>query len=374
MGLDAHSVSNPAQAMEWIEQADSHDAPFDAAVIDAMMPEIDGFTLARHLRERNGARPTLVMMLPPVDRQSGLDQCRELDIHAYFSKPFKIADVAKALSSSASLTEIQLDMPDTGGLATSAAVPVRSLNLLLVDDNPFNQKVGSYKLERLGHRVRVAASGQEALTILENASFDLIFMDMQMPEMDGLETTARIRGNEGRTGLATPIVAMTANAGEDAREKCLGGGMNAYIAKPINDRELAAVIAKLVPASVEPSQASFDDQPVTPAAPVTNRDALLARVGGNLAMLRELISMFRQDSAPIMELLKQALQANNGKEVHHQAHTLKGMINFFNVPAVSGLAFELEKLGNNGDCRNGLDTYSRLRRNLDLMYGELSAI
>jgi CheY-like chemotaxis protein/HPt (histidine-containing phosphotransfer) domain-containing protein len=377
MGLDAQGVSDPAQAIELIDQAERMNAPFELALIDAAMPGIDGFTLARHVRERNHVRPTLVMMLPPVDRQAELTQCRELGIQSYITKPFKQADLAKALSDCSRLSDHEIDLApgDETSPQPMLAASGRSLNLLLVDDNPFNQKVGRLKLEKLGHRVTVAGSGQEALTLLDKAAFDIIFMDMHMPEMDGLQTTAKIRGNETGTNQRTPIVAMTANAGEGAREQCLQGGMNAYIAKPIEDRELLAVIATVVPTASAPSPAPPAEEPASPAdSPVVNREKLLARVGGNLAMLRELISVFRQDSAPIMTSLAQALAENDCKTVHLQAHTIKGMINFFGGPAVSELAFQLEKMGSAGECRGGQEAFDVLRCKLERMQGELDQI
>jgi two-component system sensor histidine kinase/response regulator len=255
------------------------------------------------------------------------------------------------------------------------AAPVRSLNLLLVDDNPFNQKVGRLKLEKLGHQVTVAGGGKEALALLANGVFDAIFMDMQMPEMDGLQATARIRDKEAGTSRRTPIIAMTANVGEEAREKCLQGGMNGYVVKPIEDQELLAVIATVVPVLGETNTAPVTEEPARPPTPpVINRDVVLKRVGGNLAMLRELISVFRQDSVPIMRSLADALEKNDCKAVHHQAHTLKGMINFFGVSEVSDLAFQLEKMGAANDCGCGQELFDSLRGRVERMQAELDEI
>jgi two-component system sensor histidine kinase/response regulator len=335
------------------------------------MPEIDGFTLARHLRERNRSRPTVVMMLPPVDRKTEIAQCRELGIQAYITKLYKDTDLTKALSNSSQFSECDINLISEDKASQDSTVPGQSLNLLLVDDNPFNQKVGSLKLEKLGHKVTIAGSGKEALAILEKASFEIIFMDMHMPEMDGLETTTRIRSQEVGKSRTTPIVAMTANAGEEARQQCLQGGMDAYVAKPIEDRELLAVIASVASAHGQVALPPAAE-PAPPASPpVITRDALLARVSGNLAMLRELISVFRQDSPPIVGLLAQALEVNDCQAVHHQSHTLKGMINFFGVPAISDLAFQLEKMGKAGDCSRGRETLDTLRHELEGMQAEL---
>jgi PAS domain S-box-containing protein len=388
MGLQAEQVTDPAHAIEMIEHADRVDAPFDLALIDAAMPGVDGFTLARHLWERNHTRPSLVMMLPPVDRKAELAQCREMGIQSYITKPFKPADLARALQERSGYSECEIDLTPPSPAIQTPVAAARVLNLLLVDDNPFNQKVGRLKLERLGHHVTVAGSGKEALTLLDNGSFDIVFMDMHMPDMDGLQTTARIRAREADTNRRTPIVAMTANAGEEAREQCLQNGMDAYVAKPIEDRDLLAAITAVLPASGETVPArtpapAAEPAPVEPASvepaqpaltSVVNRAAVLARVGGNLKMLRELISVFRQDSTPILKSLAGALEKNDCKAVHHYAHTLKGMINFFGVSEVSELAYHLEKMGAAGDCSGGQESFDKLRRQIERMQAELDEI
>jgi HPt (histidine-containing phosphotransfer) domain-containing protein len=172
---------------------------------------------------------------------------------------------------------------------------------------------------------------------------------------------------------------MTANAGDEAREQCLQGGMNAYIVKPIEDSELLAVITSVLPTAKEMSGSIAVAEPTPPAAPeqkgnVVNRVALLARVGGKVAMLRDLIAMFRQDSGPMMISLAEALQQNDCKAVHHHAHTLKGMINFFGVPEVSELAFRLEKMGSAQDCSGGQGAFDALRGELTRLQAELDEI
>ena len=389
MGLQAQAVSDPALALEMIDQADRAHTPFAIVLIDAAMPGIDGFTLVRHLRDRDQRFPTLIMMLSPVDRQTELAQCRELGIPSYITKPFKPADLLKALSNSSRLSEYDIDLAavDNGLPRPTLTVLARSLNLLLTDDNPFNQKVGALKLQHQGHRVTVAGSGKEALAALETHSFDIVFMDMHMPEMDGLETTARIRQQEAGTGRRVPIIAMTANAGEDARDQCLRGGMDAYVAKPIQDKELVQAIQAVFPAVLTPKDEGGrikdenddggDPSPCfipQPSSPVVDRAVLLARVGGSVPMLRELIAVFRQDSVPLMDELAQGVETNDCKTVHRTAHTLKGMVNFFDVPTVADLASQLEKMGAGGNCSRASEKFAAFRRELECLQAELDAI
>ena len=365
-------------ALEMIEQAARAQAPFAIAVIDAAMPGIDGFVLARHLRERHRTDPAIVMMLPPVDRKTEAAQCKELGIKGYITKPYKPADLLKALLKSCGVvqstgTEMEINLAQLDSRPASLPKAGVALKLLLVDDNPFNQKVGVLKLNRQGHKVTVAASGKEALEILDKQSFDIVFMDMHMPEMDGLEATTQIRRLEAGIGRRTPIIAMTANAGDDAREQCLQGGMDAYVAKPIQDNELFEVIRMVVPAVVSPPESLAA---ITPTAKTSvamvDRAKLLSSVGGSLPVLRQLITEFRQDVGPLMDELTRSLATNDAKALHRAAHTLKGMVSFFGVSSVTELAMQLEKSGASGDFAQANDKVARFSHELECLQTDLN--
>jgi CheY-like chemotaxis protein len=344
------------------------------------MPGIDGFVLARHLRERHHTDPAIVMMVPPVDRKNELAQCQELDIHGYIAKPYKPADLLKAVLKSCGLvqstgTEMDINLAEVDSKPVSVPKAGVALKLLLVDDNPFNLKVGVLKLQRQAHEVTVAGSGKEALEILENRAFDIIFMDMHMPEMDGLEATARIRRQEAGAGRRTPIIAMTANAGDGAREQCLQGGMDAYVAKPIQDDELFDVIRSVVPAVASPADLPPQSASTTGASiSMVDQAKLLSSVGGSLPVLRQLIAEFRMDAGPLMDELAQSVEKNDCKAVHHCAHTLKGMVSFFGVSSLTELAFHLEKMGASGDCTQARDAFAAFRCELDRLQADLDAI
>ena len=356
MGLHALTVTDPAQALEMIEQAAGLHTPFAVVLIDSTMPGIDGFALARHLRERHHTDPAIVMMVPPVDRRSQLAECQELGIQGYFAKPYKPMDLLNAVLKSCGIIKStgedrDINLGEVDSKAGSLPKAAVALKLLLVDDNPFNQKVGVLKLQRQGHEVTVAGSGKDALAILEKQTFDIVFMDMHMPEMDGLEATARIRQQETGTGRRMPIIAMTANAGDDAREQCLQAGMDAYVAKPIQDRELFAVIREVVPTVGTAPESQLPNTPaLTTSVSTVDRAKLLSSVGGSISMLRQLIADFRQDVGPLMDELTDGVAKNDCKAVHRAAHTLKGMVNFFGVSEITEVAFQLEQMGSRGDC------------------------
>jgi PAS domain S-box-containing protein len=380
MGLNAQTVSDSARALELIDQTDRAQTPFAIALIEAAMPGIDGFVLARHLRERHHTDPAIVMMVPPVDRKSEVAQCQELGIQGYIAKPYKPTDLLKALLKSCGLvqstgTEMDINLADVEPKPASVPNAGKALKLLLVDDNPFNQKVGVLKLQNQGHEVTVAGSGNEALAILEKQAFDIVFMDMHMPEMDGLEATARIRQQEATAGRRTPIIAMTANAGDGAREQCLQGGMDAYVAKPIQDHELFEVIRAVVPAVIRSPDSPLPSAPTTVASVLTvDRAKLLSSVGGSLPVLRQLIAEFRQDAGPLMDELARGVATNDCKVVHRAAHTLKGMVNFFGVSSLTELALHLEKMGASGDCTQAHEKLVAFRRELECFQADLDAI
>ena len=222
--------------------------PFALVVLDADMPEIDGFELARRIRSSPLLSQTSVIMLISAARQGDPGRCRDLGICAYLTKPLRRADLRTAIAAILSGAS-----PQPAGAIASDAVPQRAalpLRILLAEDNLVNQRIALGILGKHGHSVVVANNGVEALTALAEQPFDLILMDVQMPEMDGLETAQAIRRREQGGATHIPIVAMTAHAMSGDRKRCLAAGMDEYLAKPIRVAELLDVLAKHQPGGV----------------------------------------------------------------------------------------------------------------------------
>jgi CheY-like chemotaxis protein/HPt (histidine-containing phosphotransfer) domain-containing protein len=258
------------------------------------------------------------------------------------------------------------------------------LRVLLVEDNPFNQKVSAMKLERLGHRVRVVASGREALAALDAEAFDLLFADIQMPDMDGFELTTAVRAREAGAGRRLPMVAMTAHAMKGDRERCLAAGMDDYVSKPVRDEELTAAIRRVVPAGpASPvAQDTLDRSPLEtqeftlpPLTPVRGLDdaAVLARVGGNRDTLRGLIEVFYQDCNTLMAELHAALRAADAAKVRAGAHTIKGMVGFFGAAHATAAADRLERAGERDELAGATELYGALARDLEALGDALGA-
>ncbi len=196
-------------------------------------------------------------------------------------------------------------------------------------------------LEKRGHSVVLACNGKEALAALEREPFELVLMDLEMPEMGGFEATASIRRRERGTGRHIPVLALTAHAMKGDRERCLKGGMDGYVAKPIQARELYQAIAELLP--VTPADE------VKPAPVVHDRIEALEHVGGDPALLRELIEVFLQDCPRMMEDAREALRSSDVQKLKRAAHSLKGAVGILGGKAAFEAALRLETIARHGD-------------------------
>jgi signal transduction histidine kinase len=238
-------ASGPA-ALAALEQAAPTAVPFRLALLDAHMPGMDGFTLAQQIKNTRGFCETGLLMLTSTSRPDDVSRCRQLDIRAYLTKPVKQSELLDAMLMALG-TSFRRRGPAATVVRPARAAPLRRLRILVAEDNIVNQRLALRVLENQGHDARVVNNGKEALTALERESFDLVLMDVQMPELDGFETTALIREKERTTGRHLPIIALTAHALKDDRQRCLAAGMDAYLSKPFNQEELAAVIYDLLP-------------------------------------------------------------------------------------------------------------------------------
>ncbi|MFV2067824.1 MAG: response regulator, partial [Pirellulales bacterium] len=221
--------------------AASHD-PYRLVLCEARMPGTDGFAMADRIGRQPGWKTTLVMLLTTVRQFDDITRCKQKGISNYLIKPVKHADLVEACAEALGgarekpvLTAQPLGSP-----------PTRPLQILLAEDSLVNQKLAVGLLEKQGHSVSVARNGSEAVDLFESRSFDLVLMDVQMPEMDGLTATATIREKEKKTGNHIPIVAMTAHVMKGDRDKCLEAGMDDYVSKPIHAKTLFATIAAVV--------------------------------------------------------------------------------------------------------------------------------
>jgi len=241
--MRATSVEDGEDALEQLSGARKAGEPFGLILTDMHMPKMDGFTLIERIRQRPELATATIMMLTSAGHRGDAARCLELGVAAYLLKPIRQSELREAIARVLGARTEEGAIPlITRFSVQDAREPSSILKVLLAEDNLVNQRLAVRLLEKRGHRVAVAGNGREALEPLEKESFDLVFMDVQMPEMDGLEATAVIREKEARTGLHQPIIALTAHAMKGDREKCLEAGMDGYLTKPIRPQELDQVL------------------------------------------------------------------------------------------------------------------------------------
>jgi CheY-like chemotaxis protein len=238
-------VPSGRDALSLLSRRARKGARFSLALVDANMPEMDGFTLIERIRGNPSFNGLKIMVLTSSDRRGDTARCRELGVQAYLTKPVKQSELLDAilLTQGAASTSGRGKSFITRASASELRIPLR---ILLGEDNPINRKVAVHLLEKQGHTVRTASDGREVLSALEEERFDLVLMDVQMPEVDGFEATAIIREKEKGGSDRLPIVALTAHALKEDRKRCLDAGMDDYVSKPLRPEEFFRTISRAV--------------------------------------------------------------------------------------------------------------------------------
>ena len=245
--MHSTSVEDGEEALAQLSAAREAGKPFGLILTDMHMPKMNGFTLIERIRTRPELATATIMMLTSAGHRGDAARCQELGVAAYLLKPIRQSELREAIARVLGAREQDGAIPlITRFSVQDAREPSSFLRVLLAEDNAVNQRLAVRLLEKRGHHVVVAGNGREALEALEKGSFDLVFMDVQMPEMDGLEATAAIRDKEKSSGLHQPIIALTAHAMKGDREKCLAGGMDGYLTKPIRPPELDGILEEYV--------------------------------------------------------------------------------------------------------------------------------
>jgi CheY-like chemotaxis protein len=221
--------------------------PYHLLLADGCMPGMDGLSLVMEMRQSMAVPVATVIMLTADDYYASVRRCREMGVAAYVLKPVTLSELLTAIRQALSPVVAEAQQPSKDEKLSS-----RQFRILLAEDNPVNQRLAVRMLEKMGHPVAVAQTGQEALDALRTGRFDLVLMDVQMPEMDGFAATREIRRAEHGGQDHVPVIAMTAHAMKGDREECLAAGMDDYLAKPINSEELRQVIERVMTARKEP--------------------------------------------------------------------------------------------------------------------------
>jgi two-component system sensor histidine kinase/response regulator len=368
-GMKPTVVDSGRAALAAMEVAHNVGRPFQLVLTDCMMPEMDGFQLAERIGQDSRLKAATIIMLTSAGERGDASRCVSLGISAYLLKPIKQSELLFTLSKVLQGPP----SPETQSLITRHSIREsrRRLRILLAEDNPVNQKVAAKMLERMGHTVLIAENGTEVLGALEKQSFDLILMDIQMPEVDGFEATRSIRERERDTGEHLPIVAMTAHAMKGDKERCLQAGMDSYIAKPINVQQLFETIESLF----QDRQAA-DEPSERPAAAGDALDTtkILERIGGDRELLRELAALFVGDCPRMLSDIQDAVRDGNAEALQKAAHALKGSVSNFGAEAAVQVAFRLEMMGRNQDMTDATQALKELEQEIGRVREGLSAL
>jgi signal transduction histidine kinase/DNA-binding response OmpR family regulator len=353
-GMSPKSAPSVDDAIATLEQARERGEPFEIIMTDMYMPKRDGFELVEWVRNRPEFAGLKVMILSSGPTPEHRARARTLDVASYLTKPVRQSvlfdAVATAIGPATELSPEAAPAPE----AAEPAPAVRPLAVLLADDNPVNRMTGTSMLEKLGHTVTTANHGREAIEKLAEGDFDVVFMDVQMPEMDGMAATAEIRRQEQANGRHVPIVAMTAHAMKGDREKCLDAGMDDYVSKPIRRKELAAVVARVAERFIRPPDPAPADTPADGAGEETpsmilDEAGLLEECDHDTEMLGRMVEIFERDAQERLPKLREAVRSGGADVVRHEAHALKGGVGTFFAEAVFATLATLEQMGASGD-------------------------
>jgi signal transduction histidine kinase/CheY-like chemotaxis protein len=346
-------VDNGPAAIRAFNEAEKRGEPFTLVLLDAHMPGMDGFEVARSLKDRRN-NSTLIMMLSSAGDSGDGARCRELGISIHLLKPISPSDLLRAIGQLLARGPIVR----INQAAEPSAVTANK-RILLAEDNPTNRTLAIKILERRGHQVIVAENGKEALDLLEHASVDMVLMDVQMPVMGGLEATRLIRERERGTGRHLPMVAMTAHAMKGDRERCIEGGMDDYISKPIDSAKLLALVDRIG----KPQSSAAEVQPEEPVMEheACDLNAFIERVGGDEELAREMALLFIPDATRLLDKIEQAVQDGDAERLRQEAHALKGAAGNFGAARTVNAAIELEHMGRTGDLTRSREVAAALR-------------
>jgi len=397
-GLSPLVAQDGKQGLQMLQTAVDQGQPFQLVILDMMMPDMDGFEVARLVKMNRELDDIKMVMISSAARPGEADRCLEAGIMRYLTKPVLQSDLLNVILAVAGEPVVSGILENEPNANQNTA----KLRVLLAEDSLVNQRVAVGLLGKRGVEVVIACNGREAVKAIANGSFDLVFMDLQMPEMGGFEATAAFREWETQFQKRTPIIAMTAAAMKGDREECLRAGMDDYVSKPVNAAELYRVLDKYSsPAGLEIKQdlpgnhqmdsglenspdsqsifesncpdsrfSSFDTESKSPEGDWRSLpesefridwEFALATVGGDHALLQEILSVVLDECPRYLDQVTLAIGNSDAVLLRRAAHTLKGNFLLFGPSPAADLAERLETLAAAGSCEGAAELLSLLR-------------
>jgi signal transduction histidine kinase/CheY-like chemotaxis protein len=352
-------VASGAAAIVEMLRAAYDGMAFPLVILDGMMPEMDGFMVAEKIREHAELSGATVMMLSSAMPAGAAARCAELGVASYLTKPVSQSELLDAI-----LIALGGAVESTAHAVTTDRDAGNGFRILLAEDNPINRAVAAGILGKLGHSIVHAANGLEAVEAASHEKFDLILMDIQMPEMDGFEATRQIRKSEKAGAARMRIVAMTAHALAGDRERCLAADMDDYISKPLRKEDLLRVLdGGNCPGHENEMEEKF----------LYSREQLLAECDDDEELLSELVSIFRENTPRIVEAIGRALEESDAAALAASAHKLLSSLAAFGAGRARTLALGLEKQGKENDFCGAKERFGKLERETDKIYAAVAS-
>jgi two-component system sensor histidine kinase/response regulator len=348
--MRSKSVECGAAGLDDLDRAAQAGKPFGLILLDYMMPGMNGLEFAERVRARPEFRDVGIIMLSSARPSEVANRCLQLGIGCWLQKPIKQSDLLNALYTVCQPGLADKEFQDHGISKRPKHVP--ALRILLAEDGLVNQRVAIGFLELRGHEVMIANTGKEAVEALEKRPFDVVLMDVHMPEMDGIEAVKAVRAKERATGQHVPIIALTASAMKGDRERCLDAGMDGYVSKPFSAEQLIEAVERTV--TVAPT-------PNTPGGVTALKSSVSPDMGDFSDVLdwrsaqkclrgraESLARLFFQEAPKLMADVHAAIANGHAKQLCRAAHTLKGSADVFAAKRVVQVALELECMGQDG--------------------------
>lgn len=342
LGCHFDEACDAKQMMDKLSSAQASNNPFNIAIIDEQTVGINGKMFVQKIKKDPKLRETHLVMLTPVGKISRCGDFKTTGIDACLTSPVKYSMLSKSIAlfdeKITSTKNIRLDNKNT--YQTILSDQNKRLHLLLVEDNPVNQKVAAHMLKKLGYSVDLAADGAEAIKTLERNSYDIVLMDIQMPNVDGFQATKIIRNPQSKVkNHDVPIIALTAHAMNGDRENCLAEGMDDYISKPIQPQALIDAINR--------QSKQLEEMPLRENS-MFDEVALLKRLDDE-ELCKELVEMFIEEAPVYIKDLKQYFENNNTSSLIRQAHSIKGASATIEALRIKDWALKIEMAGKNND-------------------------
>ena len=352
-GMQPRSASGPQQALEMIQKHASEKDGFELVLVDGALTNAEGSSLIRAIAEASSSPAPIVLMSGSYDWLENQGSYRESMIASRVMKPVEESNLLFAVNSA-----VGIESPDEGSDASpgSDVAPLGALRILVAEDSLVNQKLAVGLLEKQGHEVVVASNGRRAVSEIGKRGFDLVLMDVEMPEMDGLDATRMIREQEQTSHRRhLPIVAMTAQAMKGDKERCLSAGMDGYVSKPIRSDTLVQVIREVMEQSAVQSSATAEPDPVPNSSgkDVTlDWDKAMSAVAGDRELLEQVIETLVAECPGMMDSIRQSFQERDAATLRRAAHTLKGGLRIFGETSAGRLAQDIESLADKEDFQS----------------------